>query len=192
VVEVLLATVRPRALLAGKIIGIGALGLGQLLLVAGAGVGVGVAVGAVEFGSDVLVPITAVVGWFILGYAFYATMFAAAASRVSRQEDLQNVTTPATMLVVVVVSFFGTFYAINSPEATVAQVLAVIPPFSALMSPTLMAAGQAGPGQVLLAVALMVASIAGLVAIAARTYEGAILRMGSKVSWRDAWQRGTS
>jgi ABC-2 type transport system permease protein len=187
VVEVLLATVRPRALLAGKVLGIGVLGLAQLLLVGAVGLGVAQAVGAVDVGAEALTPAAMVLGWFVLGFAFYACLFAAGAARVSRQEDLQSVTTPGTMLVLA--SFFAAFAAGSSPDSTLARVLSVAPPFSALVSPVRTASGGVPAWEVLLALVLMLVAVAGLVVVAARLYEGAILRMGATVSLREAWRR---
>lgn len=187
VVEVLLATVPAKALLAGKVLGIGLLGLAQLALIVLVGVGCGVAAGAFELGSDAVVPIALVLGWFLLGYAFYALALGAAAARVSRQEDLQNVTGPATL--VLVSSFFVSFYASDNPDSTVARVFAVLPPFSALVNPVRVAGGEAALWEVGLAVVLMLAAIAGLVVVGARLYEGAVLRSGGKVSVREAWAR---
>ena len=186
VVEVLLATVRPRALLAGKVLGIGVLALGQLLLLAAVGLGAATASGLVVLGADAVTPVLLVLGWFVLGFAFYACLFAAGAARVSRQEDLQSVTTPATMLVLA--SFLGALYVNNNPDSVAGQVLGVLPPFSALVSPARIAGGEAAPWEPALSVALMLLAIAGLVAAAARIYEGSVLRMGATVSLRDAWR----
>jgi len=186
VVEVLLATVRPRALLTGKIIGIGLLGLAQLLLLGVAAVTAAAVTGGLDITPDVVGVLGIVVGWFLLGYSFYASLFAAAASRVSRQEDVQNVTTPMTMLLLV--SFFAAIYAANSPSSLGAAVLSVVPPFSALVCPPRVAAGTMPAGQLVLAVALMVLAVVLLVRVAARLYEGAILRTGGRVPWREAWR----
>jgi ABC-2 type transport system permease protein len=186
VVEVLLATVRPRVLLSGKIIGIGVLGLVQLLGLGIVAVLAGVLSGGLTITTDVLGVLVVVVGWFLLGYSFYAALFAAAAARVSRQEDVQNVTTPLTMLLLV--SFFGALYAANDPGSTGAFLLSVVPPFSALVSPPRIAAGSMPAAQVVLAITLMVLAVVLLVRVAARLYEGAVLRTGGRVSWRDAWR----
>lgn len=188
VVEVLLAAVRPRALLTGKIIGIGLLGLMQLVILAAAGLAAGAASGALKLEASIVGPVVLVLPWFLMGYAFYACVFAAAAARVSRQEDLQNSTTPLTL--VIMVSFFAAFYATGHPDALLSQVLSVLPPFSALVSPPRAAAGAMPGWQVALAVALMLLATAGLVRVAARLYEGAILRIGATVSWKDAWAGG--
>ena len=184
VVEVLLATVRPRALLAGKVLGIGVLALGQLLLVAVLGVGASAAAGVIDVGAAAIEPVLLLLGWFVLGFAFYACLFAAGAARVSRQEDLQSVTTPGTLLVLV--SFFASFYVSDSPDSTAARVLGILPPFSALVAPVREAGGSAEWWEAPLAVALMLLAVAGLVVLAARVYEGSVLRMGGTVGLREA------
>ena len=184
VVEVLLATVRPRALLAGKVLGIGLLALAQLLLIAVLGVGASAASGVLDIGASAVEPVLLLLGWFVLGFAFYACLFAAGAARVSRQEDLQSVTTPGIMLVLV--SFFASFYVSDSPDSTAGRVLGVLPPFSALVAPVRAAGGSAAWWEAPLAVALMLLAIAGLVVLAARVYEGSVLRMGGTVGLREA------
>jgi ABC-2 type transport system permease protein len=186
VVEVLLAAVRPRALLAGKVLGIGLLALGQLLVIAVIGVGASILAGVVDVGAEAVTPVLVLLGWFVLGFAFYACLFAAGAARVSRQEDLQSVTTPGTMLVLV--SFFGALFANNDPGGTAARVLGVLPPFSALVSPVRIVSGQAPWWEPVLAVGLMLLAVAGLVLLAARIYEGSVLRMGAAVPFREAWR----
>jgi ABC-2 type transport system permease protein len=95
VVELLLATMRPWQLLAGKILGLGLLGLGQMWSSASSGVTAALALDVVEVPGEVIGTVVTVVAWFVLGYAFYASVFAVAASLVSRQEDLGSVLTPA-------------------------------------------------------------------------------------------------
>jgi ABC-2 type transport system permease protein len=112
-------------------------------------------------------------------------VFAASAARVSRQEELQNVIGPANMLIMV--SFFATFYVNFNPDGPASRLLGVIPPFSALCAPVRMARGSAPWWETGLALGLMLAAIAFLVVAGARIYEGAILRMGAKISLKDAW-----
>lgn len=188
VVEVLLATVPARTLLAGKVLGIGLLGLGQLLLVGVVGLVAATASGALELGASALWPIALVLLWFLLGYAFYSTVMAAMAARVSRQEDLQNVTGPFTLLLVM--SFLASLQATDDPDGVLTRVLAVVPPFSALVNPPRVAVGDAAAWEVVLAVVLMLLAVAVLVVVAGRLYEGAVLRTGGRVGLRDAWRCG--
>jgi ABC-2 type transport system permease protein len=185
VVELILSAINTKALLAGKILGIGLLGLVQLILIAAFGLLLGNATGMLSITADLLVPVGFVLLWFVLGYAFYSAVFAASAARVSRQEELQNVIGPANMLIMV--SFFATFYVNFNPDGLISRLLGVIPPFSALCAPVRMARGSAPWWETGLALGLMLAAIAFLVVAGARIYEGAILRMGAKISLKDAW-----
>ncbi|HZY29290.1 MAG TPA: ABC transporter permease, partial [Jiangellaceae bacterium] len=135
-----------------------------------------------------LQPIALVLGWFVLGYVAYACLSAAAAARVSRQEELQNASTPLTMLAMV--SFIASFYVFFNPGGAGPTVVSLIPPVSALAMPIRMARGDAAPWEVGLALVLMVGLIAGLVVVAGRVYEGAVLRMGAKVPLAEAWRSG--
>ncbi len=187
--EVLLATVRARTLLAGKVLGIGLLGLAQLLLVrCRRARRRPPRSGRCTWAGSAVAPVVLVLAWFLLGFAFYATAMAGMAARVSRQEDLQNVTGPFTLLLVG--SFFGSLYATSHPDAVLSRVLAVVPPFSALVNPPRVAVGDAAAWEVALAVVLMVAAVLGLVRVAGRLYEGAVLRTGGRVGLRDAWRAG--
>jgi ABC-2 type transport system permease protein len=188
VVEVLLSAIPARALLAGKVLGIGLLGLTQLLVISIVAVGAATLAGSLALEASMLQPIGLVLGWFVLGYVAYACLSAAAAARVSRQEELQNATTPLTMLAMV--SFFASFYVFFNPGGAGPTVVSLIPPVSALAMPIRMARGDAAPWEVGLALVLMVGLIAGLVVVAGRVYEGAVLRMGAKVPLAEAWRSG--
>jgi ABC-2 type transport system permease protein len=184
VVEVLLATIRPRQLLAGKVLGIGALGLVQLIAIAVVGLGLAVAIGSLTWSASLGAAILTSFAWFLLGFVFYAAGYAAGAARVSRQEDLQNVVTPLNLMAIG--SFFGAILALNAGDSFWVQVVSVIPPFSALMQPSLIASGDATVWSVVLAVVLMLLAIVGMVVLAARVYERSVLRIGAPISLKEA------
>jgi ABC-2 type transport system permease protein len=184
VVELLLATMRPWQLLAGKILGLGLLGLAQMLVIAVVGVTGALTFDVVSLPGRLIGTVVTVVAWFVLGYAFYASVFAAAASLVSRQEDLGSVITPASLLLVV--GFVISIQAAQDPTGTLATVTSFIPGLSPLVMPVRQAAGAAAWWEVLLAVALMLVSIAGIVRVGGRVYSGALLRTGGKVKLREA------
>lgn len=188
VVELLLSTIKPWQLLTGKILGIGALGLIQLALIAIAGLITGSMTDAISLQGDIVGTILSVVGWFILGYAFYSCAFAAAASLVSRQEELQNVTTPLT--IILLASFFVSFKAISDPTGQLAQILSIIPPVSAMVMPPRIAGSDVPAGEIVLAIALMLAVIAILIRVGGRIYGSAVLRSGPRISWGEALRSG--
>ncbi|MGY2079696.1 ABC transporter permease [Modestobacter sp. SYSU DS0657] len=184
VIELLLATMRPWQLLAGKVIGLGLLGLAQILLIAVIGVVGALAFDIVALPGDIIGPVVTVVAWFVLGYAFYASVFAAAASLVSRQEDLGTVITPTTILLVA--GFVIAIQAAQDPASTLATVTSFVPGLSPMVMPVRMAAGEAAVWEVAVAVVLMLLAIAAVVRIGGRIYSGALLRTSGKVSMREA------
>jgi ABC-2 type transport system permease protein len=188
VVELLLATLRPWQLLTGKIIGIGLLGLAQFILVGAVGVVTAIASQAVSVPAGVLAVVGQVLVWFVLGFAFYACAYAAAAALVSRQEELQNITGPLTILLVG--SFFLAIFTQGSPNSTFSQVISLIPPVSVLTMPPRWAGGDASTWQILLSIVLMLLAVLGLIRVAARVYAGAVLRTGPKVKVREALRAG--
>jgi ABC-2 type transport system permease protein len=186
VVEVLLATIRAGDLLAGKIIGLGILGFAQVVVLAGVGVGAAAASGALEVDGDIVVAAALAVGWFVLGYAFYAGLFACAGALVPRQEELQASMTPLTM--VILISFFISFAVLDDPDGTLAKVTSFIP-FSAPMTmPPRIALGEASTFEIVAAFAITAAAAIALIPLAGRIYRGAVLRTGSSVKVRDAWR----
>jgi ABC-2 type transport system permease protein len=187
VIEVLLAAVRPVQLLAGKIIGIGLVGLIQLAIIGVVGLAVAVAAGSITLPPDAAGTIGSVLLWFLLGYAFYSSMFAVAGAIVSRQEELQNTATPLNLLLLA--SFFVAFMAsVGGGDTTLARVSTFLPPVAPMVMPVRIAGGDAAPWEVAVALAIMLVSIVAVVLLAARLYEGAILRTGARVKLGDAWR----
>jgi ABC-2 type transport system permease protein len=187
VVEVLLAAVRPVQLLAGKVIGLGLVGLIQLVAVGVVGLAVAIAVDAISLPAGVWGTVGWVLLWFLLGYAFYSSLFAVAGAIVSRQEELQNTATPLNLLMVgsFLVAFMG---AGSNPSSTLATVTSYLPPVAPMVIPVRIAAGEAAAWQVAVSLGIMLASSVAVVVLAARLYEGAILRTGARVKLRDAWR----
>jgi ABC-2 type transport system permease protein len=186
IIEILLSTVRPRQLLFGKVIGIGLLGLVQLMLVGAVALVAVIETQVITVPSIGLVAVLGGLMWFILGFVLYALFYAAGGSMVSRQEDLGAVTVPITMLLVG--TYLSFFWVISNPTSPVAAALSMLPPFSPLLMPSRMASGDAATWQVLVAIALMLAAITGVNWLAARIYVNSVLRVGSRVGWSQAWR----
>ena len=176
VVEVLLATLRPSHLLRGKILGIGLLGLLQLLLIGLVGLFASNAVGSLEFPSGAIATMGVVLVWFVLGFFFYAGLFAVAGSIVTRQEDLQTTMTPLTILIIA--SFIIGLSATGDPDSTLAVVASLLPFSSPLVMPTRIVLGDAATWEVVASLAISVVSTAALIPIATKIYSRALLRPG--------------
>ncbi len=186
VVEILLSAIRPRQLMAGKIVGIGLLGLAQLTVIAIYAIVLASATGVLDIPSSAVQAALLDIGWFILGFSFYATLFAVAGSLVSRMEELQNAMTPINLTVLV--SFFISVGALQDPDGLLPRIASILPTSSALAMPVRITLGAAEPWEVALSLALVVGSTVLLVPLAARLYAGAVLRTGARVRLRDAWR----
>ena len=186
VVEVLLATIRPRELLAGKVIGLGLLGLGQLLLIAAIGLVIAAASGALDVDGDVLTAVGLSLLWFVLGYAFYACAFACAGALLPRLEELQSSTTPLTLTIMI--SLFVAFAVNSEPDSTLAHVSAFIPFTAPMTLPPRILLGEAPVIEIVGGAVVTAAATAALIPLAARIDSGAVLRTGSAVKLREAWR----
>ena len=183
--EVLLGALRPSQLLAGKVIGIGLVGVLQLLAI-GAGVLVAsVTVESVDLPEGTPMTLLSALLWFVLGYAFYSCAFAAAGASVSSAEEIGGATAP--MNVLLIVSYFAATGAMSEPDGTIARVLSFVPPLTPMTMLPRAALGEVAIWEVPLAVALVALSSYALVRLGGRVYSGAILRSG-KVRLREAWR----
>jgi ABC-2 type transport system permease protein len=185
VVEILLSSIRPRELLAGKIVGIGALGLLQLAVIGTVTAGLASVTGAISIPAHAFATIGIALLWFVFGFGFYASLFAVAGSLVSRMEELQNAMVPINLTILG--SFFISIGAVASPDSTLARVASLVPFSSALAMPVRIAVGSATLPEAALSLAILAGSIAALVPLAGRLYAGAVLRIGARVKLRDAW-----
>ena len=185
VVEVVLGAVRPHRLLTGKVIGIGALGLGQLLLIGTIAIVLASRSTNLELPEATAATALAIVVWFVLGFALYATAYAAAGSLVSRQEDAQNAAFPLTL--VLMAAYFIASFSFTG-DNVVLRVAALVPLTAPMTMPIRMATGDAAGWEVLLSLVLMVTSTWLLIRLAGRIYAGGLLRVGSRVKLREAWR----
>jgi ABC-2 type transport system permease protein len=190
VVEVLLARMPARNLLAGKVIGIGLLGLAQIAVTALAALAALAMVDSVDVPAARGAVLAWVVVWFVLGYALYATVYGALGSLASRTEDAQAVAGP--VIAVLLVGYFASFAAVGRPDSGIAQLASYFPPTAPLTMPSRIAMGATSWWEPLLAVALTLVAIAGLVAFGARVYTGAVLQTGPTLKLRQAWRAATA
>jgi ABC-2 type transport system permease protein len=183
VAEVLLARMPAREILAGKVVGIGIVGLAQLAVIGLAAVTTAAFRGGADAPSipgDVLAWTCL---WFVLGYLFYSVLYAAIGATTSRIEDAQAAIAPITGLMLL--SYFGVIYAEENPDAVVTILLSYFPPTAPVVM-TYRVAVHAVPGwQMITAATCMVIAMWGLIRLAGRIYSGALLRFGGRVPLRD-------
>ena len=184
VIEVLLAAVKPWQLLAGKIIGLGVLAFAQLLIICAVGLGGAIAFDVITVPGAAIATVVQVLGWFVLGFTLVAALFAVCGALVSRQEDLQTVLLPMTLILVAALVLAIT--AGQNPNGTLAKVTSFVPALSTMVMPVRVATGSVAWWEIVLAVILMLATIVAVVRIGGRIYSGALLGKGGRVKVRDA------
>lgn len=186
VVEVLLGSIRPWQLLVGKLTGIMVLAMGQLVLFVGVALGANALVDAFEVPPAAASAVAVATVMFVLGFAFYAALYAVAGSMASSLEDAQSSAGPLGFLTAG--AYIGTLLGVvPNPDGAFAQVLTYLPPTAPFAVPARVAVGAISTVEV--AVAAIITGITALVAVrlAGRLYSAAILA-GGKLTWRQVWR----
>ncbi len=186
VFEVLLATIKPEQLLAGKIIGVGAVGVTQVgvwmiaaALLASSGMAAHLGGGA---GSVHGVLSGAQIGFFILyfifGFLIYSSVAAALGAMTNSEQELQQL----NMFLVLPLAFCMVmlFPTVRAPDSTLAQVISLIPFCSPLLMNFRTALTAVPAWQIILSVVLMSITIAITVWISSRIYRIGILMYGKR------------
>ncbi len=186
VVEVLMSALRPHQLMAGKVIGIGLLGIAQLLLIVVTAGVAALAVDLVDIPDVSIGLIGSLLMWFVLGFSFYSVAYAAAGALVSRMEEAQSVATPLTL--VGVAGYFAAFAVIENPDGVVAKITTFLPPIAPFVVPIRQAQGAIAGWESMLSIVIMLAATYGLIRLAGRVYSGAVLSLGARVKLREAWR----
>lgn len=190
VVELLLSTIRPWQLMAGKVMGIGVIGLLQVVAVIGAAAGTALALGLLDTSSlDLGATIAWALVWFVVGFITFSLALAALASLVSRQEDVASVTAPVFVLMAIPY-VIGISIAPWDPTNPVVVALSYIPFAAPLVMPMRIALGTVENWEVIASLALSLAVIPVLVWGAGRIYSNAVLRTGARVRLREALRVG--
>jgi len=182
VIEVLLGHIRPRTLLLGKVLGLGALGAGQLLVVVGGLTAALLLTSALDIPASVWRFMPILVVSTLGALAVYNTLFALLGSLVSRQEDASQVIVP------VFIPILGGFLAANGAlvgdaESALAKVLTLVPLTAPMLLPVRVARDAIAPWEIALSLGLLVVGVLVLIRIAGRVYEFTLLHTGSRVGW---------
>ena len=187
VVEVVLSTIEARDLLVGKVLGIGLLGLLQLVVMVGVGLTAGVLGGRFTLPPTTGSALVLLLVWFILGYALYSTALGVLGALASRMEEASNASSPVSF-VAMGAYFFSLIVAINDPGGTAARVATFIPPVSPMVVPLRAALGAIEPWEMIASALVTIAAIWLLFIVGGRVYSGAVLQTGGRIRLRDAWR----
>lgn len=192
VMEIMISSVSPIKQMFAKILGIGLLSLTQLAVLLLVGYfSVKQNLDNMEggffeffgFGNIAGSTIAYAVIFFILGYFLYATMAAFLGSLVSRIEDVQQMITPMTMLVVA--GFMMAMFGLGQPEAPFVKYTSFIPFFSPMLMFLRVGMLNIPFWEIALSIGILVATIVFLAVFGARVYRGGVLMYGKSNSFKD-------
>ena len=176
--EVLLAIVPPRSMLAGKVIGVGCIGL--ITLLAGAlPVTVRFALGGdlpEAIGRTLLVSGV----WFLGGLVLYLTLAGSLGALVARQEEAGAVVMPLTILLIA-----GYFAAITAGDSIVGLVLGIFPLTSPMVAPYRVAIGAGSPVEYAVSIVVLLVTVVLVGRLATAVFRRAIVRTGERIKLRD-------
>lgn len=187
VIEVLLSHIKPRTLLGGKVLGLTALALVQLLLlVAGLVVSL-LLTDAIDIPSSVWRFVPVLVVSAVGGLVIYNTLFALLGSLISRQEDASQIMLPA-MIPIMAGFFIGQSAVFGNAESTIAKVLTYIPFTAPMLLPVRVARDAIDTWEIVLSLGLLALGAVLLMRLAGRVYEFTLLRTGSRVGWGELFR----
>jgi ABC-2 type transport system permease protein len=185
IVEILVASVPVRALLAGKVAAMTLLAFGQIALLAAVAF-VGMQIAAIDAGLISL--IGPAIGWFLpffaFGFIMLATLWAGVGALAARQEDLAGVSSPLQMAVML--PFFAVIFLVDNAPAL--KILSYVPLASPVAMPIRLFNGEAAGWEPVVSLALLALTAAVFLAVGARVYEGSLLRTNGRTSLGTAWR----
>ncbi|GAA1646877.1 ABC transporter permease [Catellatospora bangladeshensis] len=185
VVEILVASVPVRVLLIGKVAAGAILALGQIALIAIVALaGMRIA----DTGDGLVTMLTPAIGWFlpffVVGFVMLAALWAGVGALVNRQEDINAVSMPVQLAVIL--PFFGVMMFGDNPAAM--KILSYVPFSAPSAMPVRLFHGDAAAWEPAVALAVLAVAAVLMLAVGARIYEGSLLRTNGRTSLAAAWR----
>src|SRR3954464_1184002 len=164
----------------GKVLGIGLLALAQLVILVAVGIGLSQVLGRLVLPTTTAGAVVQLLIWFILGFAFYSTTMGFLGSLASRVEEASTASMPVT-LTATTAYILSIVVVTGDPQGVLARVMTFLPPSAPMVVPLRTALGAIEPWEVVLSMAIMLATIWVLFSIGARVYSGAVLQTGGRI-----------
>ena len=190
IIETLVTSTSPKTIVLGKTIGVGVVGLLQLILLVGTAL-----ISAKAFLDPELInsildisAITPYLGiitiiYFKLGYLAYALLYALTGSTVSKPEDIQSANGPVAMLAVI--GFYLSYFTMMNPTSSLNVFASIFPISSPFCMPFRIMMGLASTTDVLISIAVLIITILIIANVAIKIYSNAILNYGTKMGIKD-------
>lgn len=190
IMETLVTSTSPRTIVLGKTIGIGLVGLLQMVLIVGTALICAKSFLDPELLNAVLdmsniTPYLGIVTivYFILGYLAYALLYALTGSTVSKPEDIQSANTPVAILAVI--GFYLSYFTMMNPTSELNLFASLFPVSSPFCMPFRIMMGLSSGVDVAISIAILVVTILVIAHVAIKIYSNAILNYGTKMSFKD-------
>lgn len=190
IIETLVTSTSPKTIVLGKTIGIGIVGLLQMILLVGTALisaKTFLEPGMIEQVLDMsaITPYLGIVTiiYFILGYFTYALLYALTGSTVSKPEDIQSANGPVVMISMI--GFYLSYFTMMNPTSEMNIFASLFPISSPFCMPFRIMMGLAKPTDVLISIAILVVTILVIAKVTIKIYSNAILNYGTKMSLKD-------
>lgn len=190
IIETLVTSTSPKTIVLGKTIGIGLVGLAQMILIVATALisaktflepGVLDSVLDMSNVTPYLGIMTAI--YFILGYLAYALLYALTGSTVSKPEDIQSANSPVAILAVI--GFYLSYFTMMNPTSKLNLFASLFPISSPFCMPFRIMMGLANSTDVIISIAILVVTIIVIAKVAIKIYSNAILNYGTKMNIKD-------
>lgn len=190
IIETLVTSTTPRTIVLGKTIGIGIVGLLQILLMIVIALisnnlfleeGILDKIISVENLTPFLLIMTLV--YFLLGYFAYALLYALTGSTVSKPEDVQSANSPVAILAVI--GFYLAYFTMMNPTSDLNVFASIFPLSSAFCMPFRIMMGIAEAKEIVWSMIALILTIIIIARVSIKIYSNAILNYGSKINLKD-------
>lgn len=197
VAEVVVSSVRATTLLAGKVLGVGAVGLTQMAIWLLATLVMmryrvplmhvfGLEAAPIPMPSVTVGQLVILLIFFLLGYTLYSALFASVGAMVSSEQEAQQAQMPVVLMLVVSIMFLQPV--LLEPDGRLALTLGLIPVSSPIMMPLRMSTVDVPPWEIGLSILALMAGCYLAVYFAATVYRTGLLMHGKRVTFREVFR----
>ena len=193
IMETLVTSTSPRTIVLGKTIGIGVVGICQVILITAVAffsAKTFLPAGTLEsvFDMSNITPSLCIITliYFLLGYFTYAFLYALTGSMVGKPEDINSANTPVSILVII--GFYLAYFSMMNPASDINQFAAIFPFSSPFCMPFRILMGSANTQEILVSIILLIVAILIIAKISIKIYSSAILNTGTKMSFKNVFK----
>ena len=190
IIDTLITSTPPKAIVWGKTLGIGLVGLFEVLLIAIVGVisynlffPAETLAGIIDLSGISIMFLVISIVYFILGYTFYAFIYAFSGSLVSKPEDVQSIS--GLVSIIVIIGFYLSYFSMMNPASNLNKWATMLPISSPFSVPSRFMTGAASGADVLISIIILIISSIIIAIVATKIYSSAILNYGTKLDMKN-------